>query len=304
LQYFMQSLYRPNKSRHHSINIFLTYLIPMKFRCSRHKKQKPRSWLESLKPEPLPSSRSNISTTTLAIPQNGPFFKLPLEIRLMIFELLLGGGTIHIILLRQGYGHRRCPRGTHPDTIMDGDLRRYCFDKTTLEMMAASERYPFSEIYSRRDKGFGESSSANSQILRTCRKAYLEGIDILYSRNRFDFIHPQALNWWCEGIRPQRLATIRYVQLFVEAPTVYLFDPMEQFKDDWTKMWRTASELMTDLREFRIVVRFLWGYRERLRGAVDEALNKLTVWALEYFSSKSTTRFAFQFSLSVDDYFE
>jgi hypothetical protein len=168
-------------------------------------------------------------------------------------------------------------------------------------MMAASERYPFSEIYSHRDKGFGESSSANTQILRTCRQAYSEGIGMLYCRSRFDFIHPQAFNWWCEGIRPQRLAAIRSVQLFVEAPAAYLFDPMERFKDDWTEMWRTASEVMTDLREFRIVVRFLWGDRERFRGAVDDALNQLTLWALEYFSSSSTTRFSFEFSLSVDD---
>jgi len=218
----------------------------------------------------------------------------------MIYELLFAGGVIHTVLLRQRFGHRRCPHGTHPDGFMDGDLRRYCFDKTTMEMMAASEMYPFSEIYRHRDEGFGDSSSANAQILRTCRQAYLEGIDMLYCLNRFDFIHPRSFNWWCEGIRPQRLAAIRSVQLFVEAPVAYVFNPMERFKSDWTEMWRTASEL-TDLREFRIVVRFLWGDRERFRGAVDDAQNQLTLWALEYFSSTSTARFSFQFYLSVDD---
>jgi len=168
--------------------------------------------------------------------------------------------------------------------------------------MDASNTYPFSEMYMDSDKRFAQTSSANIQILQTCRQAYLEGINILYCRNLFDFIHPQALNWWCEGIRPQRLATIRSVQLFIEAPTAYLFDPIETFKEDWTKMWRTTSELMTDLQEFRIVVRFLWGDREQVADIVNDALNKLTLWSLEYFSSKSTTRFCFEFALSVDDY--
>ena len=107
------------------------------------------------------------------------FLKLPVEIRLLIYDLLLIAGVLDL-----GYNYRWT---IGPGGIWwEGLLRPY----------------------------MGVGPYAEVGILRTCRQIYHEASPILYSKNNFEFGDPEKALRFIEQIGPVNLKLIKKLDLF------------------------------------------------------------------------------------------
>jgi hypothetical protein len=129
--------------------------------------------------DPQQASRSRFSLSALrssrkaCVKQTSPFLTgLPTEIRTQIYTEALGGSLFHILPTARGIGHMRCPGVYGPGYRCwrnPQSLDPYYYNRPT-----QNHRFP---------------SKTNTGFLRTCRQIYLEGIDIYYATNTFDFAH-------------------------------------------------------------------------------------------------------------------
>ncbi|KAG9828455.1 hypothetical protein KCV05_g15025, partial [Aureobasidium melanogenum] len=103
-----------------------------------------------------------------------PFLELPLEIRRMIYKLLLEETSTALTLLTQGHAEQEV-------------VRRGCLKKQPKNL--GVRQILKKTVYKANDKGITHLQPA---ILRVCRSVYDEAISILY-RQTFEFEHPIAL---------------------------------------------------------------------------------------------------------------
>jgi hypothetical protein len=171
----------------------------------------------------LSSSNRPVQTTTLLT-------RLPLEIREMIYEEVLGNSLLHIVSLPRRMGHITCQ-------LQDRDHRLLCFplNRDTDHRVSYRRVEGQHNLYLRGtqgqehmamwappDCGFHNDfdiSQSKIPLLQSCRQIYSEGINLLYTKNTFDFAHPETFIWFTRTIRPEKLALITSLQLCMVSRT-------------------------------------------------------------------------------------
>ena len=221
-------------------------------------------------PKPLPRRQQRrevkVATTVEHFSNAGHFARLPYELRLRIYEYVLGGRQINIVHCpgKRRLAHRCQLYDASDPNVNERDARNQC-----------SEEH------------WTDPPCNLSLLLRTCRLIYTEAAEVLYTKNSFGVYGLQNLaSFVCfsRTIRPQRLASIakftviiqnwhritaqekeilRY--LFVIYGTIPGFSnhrprftyPYSKLRDPdraypWRQLWRIVKEEMTGLRVLNV----------------------------------------------------
>ncbi|KAF2495742.1 hypothetical protein BU16DRAFT_618497 [Lophium mytilinum] len=189
---------------------------------------------------PPHASTSLLSKEPSPQPQS-PFFRLPIELRQEIYELVLGCSNVHIVLRHgnQIVRHTRCicascpGAATYPERGMSSWQRDWNCD---------TAKYDWG------------GDRVSPQLLRTCREVYAESIEFLYSSNIFSFRSPYTLERFVDGLTPQSRDDVRAFHLDLKLPS--LGAP----KDGW-KSIQDMLPLLPGLRELEIRVHCYQGLR-------------------------------------------
>ncbi|KAM5345618.1 hypothetical protein ACJ41O_011479 [Fusarium nematophilum] len=183
---------------------------------------------KSAPPTSSPTPEFNVQDESLL------FTLLNQDVRYLIFTYLFGAKTVHIkYVAATPKGRRRI-----------GPLRpwRNC--------ICAELDWP---AHSHAEEDTHRRRPMNASLLRTCRRAYDEGIKILYSTNVLAFKDARSLLYWSFKIQPPRWAMIRRVDVC-----------LTEFSGSWVwaDVWQHLSE-MPNLQRGRLrVIQDLWRYWE------------------------------------------
>ncbi|KAF7920983.1 hypothetical protein EAE99_007835 [Botrytis elliptica] len=194
-------------------------------------------------PDPL-KTRSNSSVLTLPFPRENVgqgrktsaqsqsllLSSLPIEIRMLIWEVCIGGNTFHLSLFR--FGRRgRHSRFTHRLCLCEGPelplkLHNYCYHN---------------------DRRFCCTDKVKAlSLIVTCRQIYSETIGILYSTNVF-----RTQNFCAQHLQktllPQRYNCIRVLHLenVTRVTEAFVEDPKHRNETlkEWTDTWKALAGL-------------------------------------------------------------
>ena len=154
----------------------------------KNKKAKENAYQEKYgRPMPGPirlDKRKDISTVALTSPteiSESFLLGLPVEVRLLIFEHVLGGNILQI---------KRSPSG----------VSGICFREA--ETGSSSRNQPYSPL----------------PLLLTCRQLYKEAASVLYKSNYFHVVTFEDLIWLSNTISPQRLRDIKRLKIGIPKP--------------------------------------------------------------------------------------
>ncbi|KAL2872180.1 uncharacterized protein BJX67DRAFT_101963 [Aspergillus lucknowensis] len=145
------------------------------------------------------------------------FAKLPLEIRLAIYEYAFGDQVVHLVQVKDKIRHVRCE-----DTTSSLDKNRRCCPSTPA-------RWRDQDTTTSSSRTTGNASAANTSmlyphthpslptslsnssvsVLRTCRAIYAEAADILYTNSTFDVDDLTTFIAFTLSISPDRLRSIK-----------------------------------------------------------------------------------------------
>ena len=194
------------------------------------------------RPPPLPTSRLNLSQTSLSShtqPTSPLLTKLPPELRSRIWGLVLGGHVFHLVHVSKRIAHKQleCSKSSRDKDPPVGSLS-----------------LPMAPAVKWTDEGNripqpGEFNSLSLSLLQTCHAIYNEALPVLYNSNTFSLASPLVLLYLKDYIlRPQHFAEIRHLQL---VPWVY-FDNPAQFtgkihepfdSETWTRFWKVVGKM-------------------------------------------------------------
>lgn len=188
-------------------------------------------------------------------PQTDSLFlsKLPLDIRMIIYEMVLGDMTFHLDAAN--------PRGRillqicqQPDVI--NDPNHQCHDLSAVRPSSA----PREEH---------REATGLLPLLVTCRRIYTESIKTLYSANTFEFTkHSAAFRFLKMMIPPQRLHDIRHFRLRMQLPHHPTIN--SRSRRDWNDLFNFFSQEMSGLLSLRLAVQMLQPAQARVLATNDE----------------------------------
>lgn len=184
---------------------------------------------------------------------NSAFFsKLPLDIRLLIYELVLGGMLLHISAAnrRSRIFFETCQR---PEAI--NEPKHQC-NEVTIQRPTSAPRDDYAQ------------ATGLLQLLVTCRRAYSEAIDVLYSENTFDLHQNHAAFRFLKLMIPsQRLHSIRHFRMRMQIP----HHPNVNFRSrrDWDDLFAFLSNDMTGLQSLHLTLGMLQPAQEHIKQTVD-----------------------------------
>ena len=202
------------------------------------------------RPHPLPPSRLNISQISLPTtagvyqpPRSQPplLSKLPLEIRHLIYTLVLDGNRFHL------FHEIR-------NSDLNGPLRllflRCTFNRCFMNDFSSISQCPADSPLNqwRKTSSAELSDPIPLDLLFTCRQIYREAADILYSSNIFHVSDLNVLVYLANyRIRPQRLRAIKQLEL----RWIYYSDPAmtgsihEPYDwETWEQVWEIIGTRM------------------------------------------------------------
>lgn len=159
--------------------------------------------------------------------------KLPLELRLQIYEYVLGGNLLHLIQIPRRIAHVRC-RALHVP-----DHSRQCRPASRMPL------HPWLRTI----------SSANLALLKTCRQIYIEAIDILYTTNTFDINHLSTFISFSQTIRSQRLGAITSLHMYWDLGYNFVRYGSKKNYQDWNTFWHVVATQMPGLRDLDICLK-------------------------------------------------
>ncbi|KAK3113349.1 hypothetical protein LTR53_009437 [Teratosphaeriaceae sp. CCFEE 6253] len=187
-----------------------------------------------------------------------PFFaKLPLDIRMMIYELLLGGHIFHIesATPHSRIYHRACAR---PAAINEPDHQ--CHDDPP-----ASQRPP-----SAPREPHAPATGLLLPLPATCRRVYAECIRTLYTANTFQFTsNHAAFRFLKTMLPPQRLRSLRHFRMIMRLPHHPHMNARSEH--DWAALWAFFADEMPGLQTLYLKLLLLHDTQEQIRHAGGEA---------------------------------
>ncbi|KAF2686814.1 hypothetical protein K458DRAFT_297585 [Lentithecium fluviatile CBS 122367] len=167
------------------------------------------------------------------------FARVPIEIRKMVYEFIMGRETVHLTLgAKKRFGHFVCPQGEDEHEVVMCDCK----------VLVGGAGHS------------GRLGSACLGVLRVCRRMYHEAIPHLYTPHTFSLLHPTHLLYLPTRIPQPRLNTIRRLRLrmtiralpyFRRANSKHLAYPEDTA--NWEKTWNILTS-MAGLRELRVVL--------------------------------------------------
>lgn len=186
--------------------------------------------------------------------QCGFLSKLPLDVRMLIYDLVLGGSTIHV---SAGDNHSRIYHFICrvPDRITQSQIHGQCLQLTNQRPSSAPrENYP--------------EATGLLPLLVTCRQIYSEAISTLYSSNRFEFtqIHT-AFRFLARMIPQPRLPAIRHLVLKMAVPRHPHLN--SRTKRDWNDLFRLFSAEMSGLQSLYLTLNMLEHVKQTIRDTID-----------------------------------
>ncbi|KAE8159163.1 hypothetical protein BDV40DRAFT_245938 [Aspergillus tamarii] len=132
------------------------------------------------------------------------FRKLPVEIRLIIYNYAFGDEAIHLVQLKGKIRHVRCK---HPSSSLDRN-RRCC--PVTPARWRVQDNHCNSVLYPHTHASLPVSLSNSSvALLRVCRAIYAEAADTLYANAVFDVDDLHTFIAFSLIVCPQRLRSIK-----------------------------------------------------------------------------------------------
>lgn len=175
----------------------------------KHRSSKPNLKKQSrARPPFLPSPRSSITLTSFDTP-SCLFFQLPYDIRSMILFLAFGGNTLHVDIVHQEEAWRW--RGA------------VCYRNGP---GVPSSRYawvgPWNDpcikwLYERKGKFPDEYNIGIMGLMLSCRQAYTEGVDVLYSANCINIQSEPLLLHLPQLFPTSRLGSITSLEIVITA---------------------------------------------------------------------------------------
>lgn len=188
-------------------------------------------------PKKLPKRRRRLSVPSRCVSNVDCAFlsRLPIELRLEIYTLVLGGKLLHIVQLPRQLAHRSCP-----------SPNEYGYRTCCLSTLRNNVRHASSIARA-------SLSSANIAILQTCRQIYMEAIDLLYNSNAFDFDHLQTFVYFFKSIPSPRLATISTLHVtWSVSRSNGSYGQATDALNEWERFCHVVAIKMSGLRHFKI----------------------------------------------------
>lgn len=189
-----------------------------------------------------------------AQPNSNFISRLPYDIRIIIYEMVLGGQVFHCFARDQKspITHYVCNR---PDRINDEGAQHKCSNDM-----------------------YGQSSSPRVNdaratvgllaLLLTCRKVYSEAIGTLYSSNTLVYSQNfAAFRFLRFMIPPQRLSCIRQFRLHMRIPRHPGLH--NRANRDWVDLWRFFGTQMTGLRALYLELQMLQPTEAQIEATPD-----------------------------------
>ncbi|KAK2858446.1 hypothetical protein FQN49_004727 [Arthroderma sp. PD_2] len=201
-----------------------------------------------------------------------PFFQLPLEIRLIIYEYAVGIGKVHIVhTARRKLASFPCT--SNAEVVGDdGNPDTQPCDCVSMRVRYARRQREGIE----REDILGPVVCNRSGIsalpfLRSCRKVYTEAIDLLYSKRTFSFEQPYAFYAMAHSILPRRLRLVSSIEIIPwdwnvfyddcrwQTPrestlTKQYFNAAETPHNTWEVVCDTLAKKMDGLKHLRLRV--------------------------------------------------
>ncbi|KAI4608038.1 hypothetical protein J4E83_009221 [Alternaria metachromatica] len=215
---------KPTKSR----NPFSLKAAP-----PEHGTVRPRASTISLTSEP----DVDIEARTHAQGQSDFFTRLPLELRQLVYEHVMGAEIVHLTLStkKKRFGHFLC------DSEGDGGREYMC--RVLVFGKKGARLYP-----------------GGPTVLRACRRMYSEAISYLYRAHTFSLLHITHLLYLPASIPQPRLNSIRTLHLrwAIRALPYMSRGPSNRvvYRDDtanWEKAWTIIAN-MQGLRHLRVIL--------------------------------------------------
>lgn len=232
----------------------------------------PRDFLRDLgtsSPEPLPRILPTVRPRSLTCPsvpstsdlqqeamstqtQSLMLQKLPLEIRREIYHHVLGGETLHVVRLASRLGNVKCR-----EIEQSAPWRHRCWGIPVKD----------SDVYWGPYDDTVEEQGGFLPLLQTCRKVYIEAVEILYSKNMFSMLHIESLLQLSYTILPHRLNAIQLLELGWYVNSAYPYDtgftgyrgilspPYDE--TTWGRSWATLAG-MEGLRVLQVYLVRCW----------------------------------------------
>ncbi|KAF7862752.1 hypothetical protein EAF04_007624 [Stromatinia cepivora] len=174
------------------------------------------------------------------------FDMLPREVRMEIYERVLGGRVLHIVRRKTKMGHVVCKcDGRNLD---GGDTRRE--DACMVAGCRGLKILGGSGVHER----VGEGSGGLIQLLQVCRRVYSEAIPLLYSTNTFDFDSMESLISFSNEILPRRFDSITSIALSFSFDTSSLFNESScNNVPRWERTWMIIGS-MKSLKSLRTTI--------------------------------------------------
>jgi len=174
---------------------------------------------------PPPDSRQSLPCTRADEQTQSPLFKLPEELLLMIYKEVVGNRLLHIVRRQRKLGHVACNGSGDADECKENQCRGLKLPTGT----------------------YAQTGPGNDliQLLQTCRKIYVDAVQVLYSSNIFDFDCMEGFISMSCALLPQRFDSIQSLNLDFRFSMSHCFLETTCFNDwpRWERTWRVLSSM-------------------------------------------------------------
>ena len=184
---------------------------------------------------------------------------LPLDIRIIIYEMVFGGMVFHITKNTSDSNNSDFRILSHickrPDHINEADHFE-CFDSSSRRPSSAPRRdYPH--------------ATGLLPLLVSCRRIYSEAIDTLYSANAFEFWENRvALKFLKVVVPPQRLSSIRHFRWNFRIP--HHPDINSRSQKDWSDLFTFFSDETSGLQHLYLKLMLNYPIEAEIQRTRDE----------------------------------
>lgn len=185
----------------------------------------------------------------------GLISKLPYDIRLVIYEMVLGGNMLHLEAQSQKSRlmYHVCK---HPDQVDDQRSHTDCNELSAVRPSSAPRE---------------ESLEATGllPLLVTCRRIYSEAISVLYNANTFEFTQNFAAFTFLKYMIPQqRLSCFRHFRLHLRLPRHPMLNG--RATRDWHDLWSFFGDEMCGLQSLYLELLMLQPMEAHIESTKDD----------------------------------
>lgn len=205
--------------------------------------------------------------------------RLPKEVRIQIWQYVLGSGGYHYHLIHGGgrITHALCRYTGHESVnklaspCCSSSASRTCCDTVLMSHLCITEQNCIRQS-ANVDEVLDNLPRASATLLRTCRQIYQDAATLLYSTNIFDVDDLNTFIYWSRTILPSRLAAVRALGVSWDIfwPPLTKTDPSGRYTigtaavpkrlalrtsdQVWLDFWDIVATKMPGLQDLRIKI--------------------------------------------------